>query len=476
MSILFAPGGCNHFLRKIFLAALIGCLPVHSGGATERGAFNPTFPRLAAGQIGGWGAYDENRVRLIAKHDIAVLGTWRGWNAGGHDLATITDHIKSLNPDILLLNYTVPVEVWHSERETEFLRGKINREKGLNGNGTWWLLKADGSHVSSWHSTWRVNHSSQVTRDANGLIWPEWLARYHWAAPVDRGDWVRPSGRGMREGQWDGVYQDVQYVNYPTGGNAPAQPADWRSVGTDNDPLDPLTQQWVTEGHIAYINEWRRLEPSFLMTANLSNQIFGWQNNREQPAALNQANHGGWLEWWGNAETWGGWDMLMNLYRKTVEIVAPPKLAMMDVHLDYIRTHYGFGTDERWNRYFLASVLMDDGYYMISADDRYSRVLWFDEFDIQLGYPVDPPQTQSGSNGILRREFEHGLVLVNPKGNGRQTVSVGPGWRRFQGEQDPAHNNGQPASEITLDAQDGIILVREGSSAARPEAPRVEVD
>ena len=92
---------------------------------------------------------------------------------------------------------------------------------------------------------------------------------------------------------------------------------------------------------------------------------------------------------------------------------------------------------------------------------------WYDEYDLAgtsntkwLGAAVDGPQLAPWSNGVYRREFQNGLVLVNPLGNGTRTVNVGAGWRRFQGTQDPVHNNGQAASSITLEAQDAILLVR----------------
>jgi hypothetical protein len=80
-----------------------------------------------------------------------------------------------------------------------------------------------------------------------------------------------------------------------------------------------------------------------------------------------------------------------------------------------------------------------------------------------LGQPKGPPQTNAWSQGVYRREFDKGLVLVNPKGNGTKTVNVGSGWRRIDGSQDRNHNNGQSAASVTLKEQDGIILLRGGS-------------
>jgi hypothetical protein len=61
---------------------------------------------------------------------------------------------------------------------------------------------------------------------------------------------------------------------------------------------------------------------------------------------------------------------------------------------------------------------------------------------------------------VYRREFDKGLVLVNPRGNGTRTVNVGSGWKRIDGSQDRNVNNGQNTSSVTLKEQDGIILLR----------------
>ncbi len=66
------------------------------------------------------------------------------------------------------------------------------------------------------------------------------------------------------------------------------------------------------------------------------------------------------------------------------------------------------------------------------------------------------------------------MALVNPKGNGVQTITVEPGFSRITGRQDRRVNNGQPASRITLQDGDGIILVRDGAVKA-PEKPKAPV-
>jgi hypothetical protein len=64
-------------------------------------------------------------------------------------------------------------------------------------------------------------------------------------------------------------------------------------------------------------------------------------------------------------------------------------------------------------------------------------------------------------DGIWRRDFEHAIVLVNPKGNGARTVSLEQAFRKLKGSQDPSVNDGSKVSKVTLRDRDGIVLLRD---------------
>ncbi|MEA5079172.1 MAG: carbohydrate binding domain-containing protein [Anaerolineaceae bacterium] len=66
---------------------------------------------------------------------------------------------------------------------------------------------------------------------------------------------------------------------------------------------------------------------------------------------------------------------------------------------------------------------------------------------------------KQGNADVYRRDFEHGIVLVNAT---RQavTLQLGGEFRKINGQQDPAVNDGSIVTEVTLPAQDGIILLR----------------
>jgi hypothetical protein len=135
-------------------------------------------------------------------------------------------------------------------------------------------------------------------------------------------------------------------------------------------------------------------------------------------------------------------------------------------------------------RYSLGLTLMRDGWAIYAtnaaAGDLTSDVVdpgllatypVFDEFwggtvntAGYLGAASNSAQgaEQSGPwlQGVWRRDFVNGIVLVNPAGNGTQTVSLGGTFWHLSGSQAPGINNGAAATSVTIPPGDGLILLR----------------
>ena len=134
----------------------------------------------------------------------------------------------------------------------------------------------------------------------------------------------------------------------------------------------------------------------------------------------------------------------------------------------------GAQTNYRYMRHNLAATLMTNSYFGhgCGAPCNYDSQWWYDEYSVDtvtglptsnatrkgyLGQPTGPA-TKLG-NGLWRRDFDNGIVLAN---NTSSSISyaLGGTFRRIRGTQDPAVNNGQSVSSVTLPAQDGLILLR----------------
>jgi hypothetical protein len=467
----------------IALTAALAIAQPASGGASP----NPAFPRIASRPHG---AFEDGisqttlaaQAEAVSRFQVVILSGVRASKWGnGYTLTTLPGYIKSFNPDVTLIKYT-NAQQKNTDATATWILDKISREN-------WWLTEASGNYVLGYakSSQRRVNPTLRTDADSAGMRHPQWFARYWYAAPTDTGSWVAPSGEskgyGLKGGAWDGVFADDQYI---TKGGMGEVTADYDDNGANDDVWDSTVRQWVMDGQRAYRDAWYALEPDWYFFGNLTHIL---SPNEPVPDSYKGTYDGGLLQDVTNIfETRpDGWNKMMSAYRKGLSLTKGPRLAVFHSNIGNWKEKYAAQgetktySDYRWNRYGLTSCLMDDGYYALMIEDGPPELDWFDEFDGgslnrvgYLGYPVDPPQTSAWSQGVYRREFDNGLVLVNPKGNGTRTVSIGSGWRRLSGTQDPAYNNGQPASSVTLNEQDGIILVRDGAQT-RPSPPEITV-
>jgi len=144
-----------------------------------------------------------------------------------------------------------------------------------------------------------------------------------------------------------------------------------------------------------------------------------------------------------------------------------------------------------WMRYFLGRALMYDAYYSYSdfASGEHHYNHYYDEFDLDLGYPKgDVKQVKVGQGaaetndeqGIWAKFYDKGAMIINldHKENTLTDAELqqlkgyeGP-YYRFKGGQDPDFNNGKKFREVKLRGilrdkdpigfvGDAIILVKE---------------
>lgn len=410
------------------------------------------FPRLGGMLIGSPHNYHEAPYQeQIARLDLAILGMYNAWSPDGADPASVVNAIKARNPDILLGNYTIMTEVYKDPSNTAvaYKQNKLNSEVGPNGNGDWWAYNSAGQHTD-WaggeYGAWDTNLTLHTTPDANGDHWPQWLAK---------ADYQR-------------LLQDVDFDIWYSDNNLwrPRSSADWNRDGTNDDPNNETVRNWWRDGQRAYYETAKALAPDLELMVNADSDLDGtaFPSEAEPFNQYKDTVHGAFLEhvmgvsW--SPETWGGWELAMQWYQRAEENLLEPKHLVFDVFLPN-------KTDYQYLRYAFAScVVMGNGYFSASTD--YNEIVWFDEFDLAgtastkwLGEAAEQRQTESWQNGVYRRDFEHGTALLNPKGNGQQTVTLQPGYRRFNGNQAPSVNNGQPVTSVTLAERDGIFLVKE---------------
>jgi hypothetical protein len=201
-------------------------------------------------------------------------------------------------------------------------------------------------------------------------------------------------------------------------------------------------------GHVEHWNRIRKLQPKALLIGNADNDLGNAQWRDQLDGAFLEGLMG--QNW--SIERREGWGRMMERYRAVTQNTRQPKIVAFNVA--------GALDDYRLFRYAYASCLLDDGYFSYTDKARgYSSAPWFDEYDLKLGNALSPPPATAWKAGIWRRDFQKGVVLVNPSADSRRVV-IEPGLRRLAGKQDAAVNDGAAVGELTLAPKDGIVLRR----------------
>jgi putative glycosyl hydrolase-like family 15 (GHL15) protein len=421
------------FTRRLLGFTLVALLVAECAWANE-----DPFPRLGGVNNGGSHRYDEDVYQAhLAKLNVAVVSIWPGWNRGKKmTFDQVVRNIKKINPNTRIFLYENSMEVSATDPAWALFYRKVDSAK-------WWLTSPGSDEkilsafgVQAGKPIYQINTTRFTPRDRDGYQEWEWHARWI----IDQFYKPNPS--------IDGFFEDNVFYQ-------PRVAGDWNLDGSKDTPAS--AGKWLREGYRARFALLHKLMPGKYQLGNLAD----WGNKKADLTELKGALDGGIMEGILGTkyapETWGSWAEMMRWYRKTMDAVAEPKLVLFNMH--------GAATDYQALRYGLASCLLDDGYFAFTdASKGYGGMAWFDEFDVKLGKAISPTAMKPWQKGVYRRDFEKGIALVNPKGNGAQDVTLEDGFRHFAGKQAPDVNDGKDVKSIHLLDRDGIILLRKSSA------------
>ncbi len=440
----------RRFLISALLAA-VACAQVHTAAAQST---SPPFPLLGGYLIGG------NTTGLTAAHvavlDVMSLAAYVGWkNNQGQNANQLAAAAKAINPNFRMFVYT---DIMEDTNPPSILAQNNSQIASV----PWWALTAwpGGSQISTGGGRYAVNITTD-TKLMNGQNYPQWRASKDFASFLSG----NPS--------LDGLY--VDNVN-----NQPSVTADFAQSGSSQSPSTdgPIWRQ----SYVTYFNAVRALSPASqqLVIGNVATWLAG--STITEYVSPSPALNGGVMEsiigQSYSVESFAGWSGMMAYYSHVMASVAAPHLVTFSQ--DAIST-----TDYQGFRYGFASCLLDNGYYFNDDAGNYNDFLTYDEYSFNLGAPTAGPNNPNNGtyssggiaayqNGVYRRDFANGIVLVNPKGNGTQTVTLETSYKRLTGTQAPTINNGQTVTTVTLNDRDGLILQRLTSQAI-PDAPALTV-
>jgi Hypothetical glycosyl hydrolase family 15 len=415
--------------------------------STTSFAWNPpNFPRVGGIQIGSPFNYQDPTYEAnLARQSIMVLADYPTMAPGGMSMQQAVSNIKAKNPNALVFTYVNANQLRPDQAlgTTSWgpYRATINSMK-------WWLYsdKSLTQFVNAGFGTPgdnAINMTLFTPKDSSGNIAIDWMTRFFVST------YSKPAPA------IDGFFMDNVFWR-------PYIDGDWNRDGVVDSQTNPTVQSWIRQGYARYFSLVKTLMPGKYQLGNIGD----WGNPSSTLTEYQGMANGGVLEayigksW--SVETWAGWANMLAQYRKVMSASAAPKLVIFN--------QWGSSTDYQGMRYGLGTCLLDDGYYSFTDNSAgYYGVVWFDELDQSLGAAQAAP-TAAWQKGVWRRDFDNGIVLVNPKGNGPQTVTLETSYLKIKGTQDPVTNSGQTVTTVTLKDRDGIMLLRP-NPVTRPATP-----
>jgi hypothetical protein len=404
----------------------------------------PSFPRLGGVDYGNPFNYNDSAVQAqLARQSVILLNYYPGMSMSGDSMDSVAQAIHSINPNALVFLY-VQSDYQNPNGSPDAWTAYRSQLNGMK----WWLYPntSDISPVATQNSsTWyTVNNSPYTPKDSSGDDSIDWITKFY------VNNYYKPNPH------IDGFFMDNVFVR-------PNVAGDWYRNGQVLQPSDSRAQAAIQAGYERYFSLVRTLMPGKYQLGNVAE----WGQSSAVPSGYTNMADGGLMEamigasW--SIEGWGGWQQMMGQYTRVMGSLKSPKLAIFN--------QYGSPTDYKSFRYGFASCLMNDGYYSFTDPTKgYTGVVWFDEYNANLGQATTVPPTAAWQKGVWRRDFTNGIALVNPKGNGAQTVQLGGTFVKIKGGQDPSVNSGQTVTSVTFQDRDGIILLRQ-SPLQQPKAP-----
>ncbi len=403
-------------------------------------AYAPPFPRLAAYIIGGAFNYNDPTYQAsIAKLNFSVLTYYPSLAPGGESMNVCIQAIKALNPNTSILLYVKNNEMETNDEAYSAFISKIN-------DMNWWLYPVgqSGTPVSAGSYGQEINNTLFTAKDSSGLNSVDWMSQ-----------WFVQNIYGPNSAA-DGFYMDN--FNWQ-----PTVAGDWSLSGVTAAITSTLAGTWCRQGYARYVQDVRQAMPGKLQIGNVATWGMPQAVLTEYEGILDGGAIESIIGQTYSIESYGGWQAMISYYRQVMATLGGPKLAI------FAQDGNGNSTDYQGMRYGLASCLMDNGYYYYTSPS-YDTVNWFDEFNASLGQSVTSPPTAAWQSGVYRRDFQNGIALVNPKGNGAQTVKLETSFVKLNGTQVPSINNGSTVTTATLADRDGLILLRQ-TPVTQPKSP-----
>jgi hypothetical protein len=470
------------------------------------------YPRIGAYPIGGSPrAYDDDAFILWAsKHNGPMLmGVWDGWQNG--DSAQRTKSFAQVCSLMISTssNADPPIPIQYTNSLTKNLTagGEVPARVTIINNNNFMVKTSypNGSNIpaSYWNASYSVGNIAPSANEPTyqGRNWRQYSVDYYYdfgKAGGSLGLAFNTGGLFAANPSLKGMFVDDFYLAIPNLSTA----GDWLRTGTAQAAPNSTVDAAIRQGQASLAAYWKARSPGDYTLANIS-QVRSASTNT---SGTDGVFHGGVCEglmgfsW--SQEVFDSWLGMMNRYAAEINFCIAPKLAIFghgNVTYDG-RDYYYPTTPYQAAKYGFCSCHLHDGFYypnsigngsVSNANAGYNCNLrnWFDYYavhpvtgvaqaypNVALGYgylgtPIDSyyitGTTVAWQSGVFRRRFFNNTtgkewwVLVNPKGNGTQTINLGTTMNKITSiSQDTTIDNGSSVTSVTMSAASGLILFK----------------
>ncbi len=371
---------------------------------------------ILANYILGTLPQDSDSIARLAKFDLLIVSAEQGVVR-----KSVLQKIRELNPKIILLAY-VPSQSTNDSWK-EYPANTLYGNFQMNDN--WWLRDTAGNKISDWPRL----HNTDLSQG-----WSDYLINY-------------VQNNILSQGLWDGIFYDMFYDSIADRNHGDID------LNRDSVRDEPTwaNAQWVSRMSYLLSASQQRLGVKYIM-----------MNGNSIPAMQSFANGRMYENFPTPWEAGGSWSGIMTGLKRNQSLNAKPQIYVFNANT----ANTGNQKDYRRMRFGLASsLLFDDVYFSFDYGDKdHNQIWWYDEYGVNLGNSITAPISQTGQvqfnvSDIWRRDYEHGLALVNPSVNS-QTIDLGNDYEKIIGQQDPLINNGEIISNVTIPARDGLIMLK----------------
>ncbi len=388
-------------------------------------------------------------AETLARYDVVVLDSEWGHRLPREFFSTL----RKLHPGITLLAYVNVVDRpprlgSRDQWADRYALWQFTSSTRSRFPAQWMARSGDGTPVSEYAQTTMANLTDTAPR-VNGQTYAEYAA-----------DWV--VNQVWSSGVWDGIFLDVwgdrvygaSRDRWDIAGNGVDEPA-----SVIYGPAGPWER-----GLDAAERIMRQRMPTAILVAN-----------GDRTLHAGQLDGRAWESFADERDGRNPVDDLRSYVRVTAQ--AAHRLPGMALTISTQRAPAGSPEDFRRARLFITGTLLQDGYWAPMGPD-YGHLARYDELDGgglgpgYLGYPYVGSPTSSQlaapfsagigqlADGLFRRDFEHGIVLVNV-GSQPRTVTFDHPYRKLRGVLDPVTDDGRVVRTVSIPPQDGLILLRD---------------